>query len=199
MMWGAFFASGDPAYPERLIDVLDPDTALSGNATLDLAYRGAAAWSLSSNMRQHDRVYEMIRRDAQQRTGVTQQLLLQMLAAYASKNAFPDHSGEFGAELVLISENELTEFSKPSDQGLHLDELDRIKPGQHVAIKLVFQGMALTNDLRADVTYDLKMTSPDGTIIQGFDKKGLEAFRRKIAVRFGIFDNSGVMNICFAA
>lgn len=54
MMWGMFMATGNVAYPARLINVLDESVAFTGDAKVDAIYRGAAVWSLQSNAEQHD-------------------------------------------------------------------------------------------------------------------------------------------------
>lgn len=198
MMWAAFMATGNTAYPARLIDVLDETTPLTGNKTMDMVYRGSAEWSLSSNVRQHELILRMVRREAASRTGAVQQKLKEMLTKFeAQRVSFPDCAGDFCAMLALISEDNLKEFDKPSDQGMYLTQLDEVKPGDHVAIKITFAGMDLADDLSADVTYDLKVVAPDGTLYSGSDQKDLEALKRKLPLRFSIFDNQAFIMIRF--
>jgi hypothetical protein len=61
MMWSTFFATGDVRYPARLIDVLAPSFSFGSNQTMDTVLRGTAAWSLSSNMRHHERILGLVR------------------------------------------------------------------------------------------------------------------------------------------
>ena len=165
MMWSTFFATGDTKYPARLIGVLDDATSLTGDKTMDDVLRKTAAWSLSSNqVRQHDRIFQLIKREAAARTGSVQQQLAKMLNDYASETKpWSIQSGDFRAILTLISEDNLKEFEKPSDQGVDLNELDKATRGDHIAIKLAFTGMDLADDLSADVTYDLRTVPPGGS------------------------------------
>lgn len=56
MLWGAFQATGDTRYIDRIITVL-PYVNVKGD-TARLLTGGAAQWSLTSNAVQHDIVYE---------------------------------------------------------------------------------------------------------------------------------------------
>jgi hypothetical protein len=198
MMWGSFFATGNVAYPERLIDVLDETQTLTGNAATDGVLRSTAAWSLKSNMWQHELIDRMARREAGLRTGAVQKQLQSMIAGVEGERpSFQDRSGDFGALLVLVSEDNLKEFDKPSDQGVMLNELDKAKPGDHIAVKIGFAGMAIADDLKADVTYDLKIVGPNGKIYDGVERANLEALKQKTPLRFAIFDNRGVMIVRF--
>lgn len=189
VMWAAFFATGDTKYPARLIDLLDDGTAITGNKKVDAAYRKIVAWSLASNMSQHELILRMVRREAETRTGPVQQKLKDMLAEVEAEHMnMPDCDGDFCATLALISEENLKELDKPYDQGPVLTELREAKTGDHIAVVFAFGGMALADDLTADVTYDLKVVRPDGAL---YDKehKDLPALKRKVPQRFVVFDN----------
>jgi len=119
---------------------------------------------------------------------------LTILAPPSAKDAlasgaqpWPNQSGDFRAMLTLISEAELKEFDKPSDQSVDVHELDRARHGDHVAIKLTFTGVALTSDGSADVTYDFQIVPPGGS--GELDDKGLAVLKGKVPDRWGIFDN----------
>ena len=198
MMWAAFSATGNAAYPARLIDVLDEATVLTGNKLEDAVYRRSAEWSLFSNIGQHELILRMVRKEAARRTGPVQQKLKDMLTEFDSKRiSFPNCAGEFCSMLALISEENLKEFEKPSDQAVILTQLHKARPGDHVVVKLTFAGMELADDLTADVTYDLKIVAPDGSLYDNAEHKDLEALKRKIPLRFSIFDNRAMIMIRF--
>jgi len=198
MIWAAFFASGNTAYPARLIDVLDEDYVFSGNKMLDKAYRASADWSLLSNMRQHELILRMVRRESEKRSGAVQANLKAKLAELdAERVPLPDCDGRFCGLLALISEENLKEFDKPWDQGPFLKMLDKAKAGDKVAIKLCFAQMTLSDDLRADVTYDITVRKPDGTIYAGADLKDIEALKQKVPVSAMVFDNKGILMLRF--
>jgi len=105
---------------------------------------------------------------------------LTILAPPSAKDAlasgaqpWPNQSGDFRAMLTLISEAELKEFDKPSDQSVDVHELDR--------------AVALTSDGSADVTYDFQIVPPGGS--GELDDKGLAVLKGKVPDRWGIFDN----------
>lgn len=53
LLWGAFFASGDVAYIERIMSVL---TTPGNRDALAFATKQSAFWSLAANAKQHERV-----------------------------------------------------------------------------------------------------------------------------------------------
>ncbi len=61
MLWGAFLASGEAVYVDRIIGVLALSTEAKDNGTRINALKlsEAAKWSLTSNAERHDRVYEI--------------------------------------------------------------------------------------------------------------------------------------------
>ncbi len=198
MMWGAFSASGSELYVKKIIDVLDDSKPLTGDKTADMMTRGSAEWSLGSNMMQHELVNRAIRKEINARSGVVKKKLEEIVARN-EKNAkpFPNKDGDFSAMMVLTDEKALSEYAKPSNEGLHFKEMTTAKHGDSVVIKIVFAGMELTNDLRADVTFDLKTLGPDGKIYDNTDLRNVEALKMKVPMRFRIFDNSTVEGIRF--
>ena len=189
VMWWSFFATGNVAYPERLIDVLDPASTPTGDTAANAALRETIAKSLKSNMWYHELIDRMVRREARLRTGALQDRLQSLIAGVeAERPSFPEKSGDFGAVLVLISEDNLKEFEKPTDQAVKLYELDKARPGDHIAVKIAFAGMELTDDLRADVTYDVKIVRPDGKVFEGSEQT-LKALKERTPLRFAIFDS----------
>lgn len=190
VMWAAFSATGNVAYPERLIDLLDESVTFTGNPKTDEVYHRTVAWSLATNMSQHELILRMVRKEAQKRTGPVQKKLKEMLAKAESKRVvMANCDGDFCAMLALISEANLKELDKPYDQAPILTELDEVKTGDHVVEKISFSGVGLADDLSADVSYDIKTIRPDGTIYDGAAHKGVVALKRKVPQRFSIFDD----------
>ena len=190
VMWAAFSATGNAAYPARLIDLLDDSVTFTGDPKIDAVYHRTVAWSLASNMSQHELILRMVRREAQRRTGPVQQTLKEMLAKVeAERGAMPDCDGDFCASLALVSEENLKELDKPYDQVPVLTELHEAKTGDHIAVTFSFAGMALADDLSADVSYDLKTIRPDGALYDSGEHKDLVALRHKVPQRFSVFDN----------
>jgi hypothetical protein len=197
-MWGAFMASGDVAYVKRIIDVLDEKNSLSGERNRDLVMRKAAEWSLSSNVLQHAPIERLVRKEITVRPDAVKKKL-QALIDEINKTIkpFPNKDGEFSAMLALVKENELREFDKPADQGVNLNDVSTAKRGDKIALKVVFSGFELSDHLDADVTYDLKILSPNHKIYDNLDSKGFVALRGKIPTRFGVFDNQSFIMIQF--
>jgi hypothetical protein len=197
MMWGAFSASGNAGYARRVIDALDESIPLSGEAAMDTLTRRAAEWSLVNNMAQHELVDRMLRKEAASRpSGAVRAKLEEIIARNdRQRKPLPDQDGEFSAMLVITDEAALAEYDKPSSEGMRFTLATKARVGDTIAIKLVFAGMQLTDDLNADVTFDIKAIEPDGTVKEV--GANLEAFRGKVPTRFKIFDNRAFLKVKF--
>jgi hypothetical protein len=198
IMWGAFYASGDEHYVKKIIDTLDETKLLTGEKTEDIVTRGAARWSLSSNMLQHELVNRIIRKEMNVRPETIKQKLKEIAEESSKKiRHFPNQVGDFSAALVIIGEKELAEYGKPSNETLYLNEVLKAKRGDILAIKIAYSGMDLTESLMADVTFDLKILAPDGTIYDNTDLKDMEALKIKTPRRFAAFHNRTFLKIRF--
>ncbi len=198
MMWGAFMASGDTKYVSRIIDILDYSVALTGDQTLDAATRQSAIWSLASNMRQHELVHRCIMSEIANRKGELQKLLITIeneKMKYA--NAFPSKDGEFSGMLMITDESELSEYQKPSNKGMYFNEKETAKRGDVIAVKVIFGGMQLREDLSCDVTYDLKVLDPKGKVYDNTDLKDLVVMQMKQPTRLAVFDSRDYITIRF--
>jgi len=76
-------------------------------------------------------------------------------------------------------------------------ERSTAKRGDIVGLKISFTGMSLTDDLRADVTYVVKVFAPDGSVSDGTDDKDEVALQGKVPLRFSGCDNQHVIAIRF--
>ena len=76
-LWAMFLATGDAAPVRKIISVL---CLLEEGHGEEIIVGGAARWSLTSNARQHKRVYEICQQELQSSEGTTKSLLEQVLA-----------------------------------------------------------------------------------------------------------------------
>jgi len=199
-MWGAFMASGDVDYVNTIVDVLDDTRSLSDDPKMDLAMRAAAKWSLGGNMERHELIVRLLRAESARRTGSAKAAIDDLLRTYDSHRIVMDHSdGPFTARMAMISRDNLSEFDKPSDQGVRLEVLHTAKVGDVVIAKILFAEMALKDDLTADVDFDIKITAPDGSVYSGMDETGLPALQGRLATAHSFYDNNAMVGIRFEA
>ena len=110
---------------------------------------------------------------------------------YNPAAGFPDHNGPFSAMLIVIPQKELDEFNGPNGGARHLDRVSRATPGALLALKLVFVGIQADWNHAANLTYDLQVLDPDGSLYAGSDYKALDALHGPIGTGQGVFDNRG--------
>jgi hypothetical protein len=73
-LWANFFITGDYAPASRVLDVLElPET--KANAVL----KGAAAWSMRSNLHQHPKLAELVKKHAKERSPESQKQITELL------------------------------------------------------------------------------------------------------------------------
>lgn len=195
-MWGAFLGSGDVAYVNKIIDVLDPKHKLDGDRTTRIAVRRSAEWSLRSNMMRHELVHRLIHDQAKTRTGGVRTKLEAMLKQ-VQKVRLRESEGDFTAQMYLMDEAGMQEFAKPVDQAPRLSSRSKARRGDVIGIKIVFAGIALSDDLKADVRYDLKILDPDVEIYDKTDLTDLEGLSQKVPTRFRLYDNLQVVAVKF--
>jgi hypothetical protein len=82
MLWSMFFATGDRRPIERLVVVLP---LLKEGHGLDIAFGGAAKWSLESNAARHETVLAILEELSPQATGVTKELLQEIIRSAGGK------------------------------------------------------------------------------------------------------------------
>jgi hypothetical protein len=124
-------------------------------------------------------------------------LFLLFSPAYAQEaQGYMSEQGAFKAILMVISEEGLKEFEKPADQGLHLSRLSKVKRDQRFAVKIGLTGFATDQDMTANVTYDLKFLSPDGTVV-GEESKGLVFIQGKVNNASNVYNSEQFLIISF--
>ncbi|MFC1498491.1 hypothetical protein ACFLS1_08495 [Verrucomicrobiota bacterium] len=105
MLWGAFFASGEGKYVERIISVLP---WAKEDDIEKLIVGGAANWSLASNSTQHPKVLEICKEEGKEATGVLKDLLEKIIAEAEGKQPESDRSQEIIEKLKKISKDSVT-------------------------------------------------------------------------------------------
>ena len=108
---------------------------------------------------------------------------------YDPKTGFPDHNGGFSAMVIVIPQSQLTEFDKVDGGARQISRVARAEPGAQLAIKLVFTGLSADSSGTGEVTYDLKVLTPDGQIYAASDYSHLAAVRGPVGDGKRVFDN----------
>jgi hypothetical protein len=73
-LWANFFITGDYPPASRLLDVIElPDT--KANQTL----KGAAVWSMRSNLHQHPKLVEVVQKHAHERSAESQKQIVELI------------------------------------------------------------------------------------------------------------------------
>jgi hypothetical protein len=108
---------------------------------------------------------------------------------YDPKTGFPDHNGDFSAMVIVIPQQQLAEFDKADGGARQISRVNRAEPGAQLAIKLVFTGLAIDSNGNGEVTYDLKVLTPDGQIYAASDYRHLAAVRGPVSDGRRVFDN----------
>ena len=108
---------------------------------------------------------------------------------YDPKTGFPDHNGGFSAMVIVIPQAQLAEFDKADGGARQISRVNRAEPGAQLAIKLVFTGLGADSNGTGEVTYDLKVLTPDGQVYAGSDYSHLAAVRGPVGDGRRVFDN----------
>ncbi|MFT4076117.1 MAG: hypothetical protein QM647_11360 [Asticcacaulis sp.] len=108
---------------------------------------------------------------------------------YDPKSGFPDHNGAFSAMVIVIPQSQLPEFDKTDGSNRHVTRVARAQVGAKMAVKLVFTGLARDVAGNGDVTYDLKVTGPDGLVYGTSDYSHLVAMHGPLGDTKHVFDN----------
>ncbi len=110
---------------------------------------------------------------------------------YDPAKGFADHNGALSAMLVVIPKGELQEFDQPAGAPRHLDRVARAEPGAQLAVKIVFVGVKPDWNGNANVTYDLQVIAPNGSVYDRSEYKNLVALQSRIVTAEdpGMYDN----------
>ncbi|MDV6332839.1 hypothetical protein [Asticcacaulis sp. 201] len=108
---------------------------------------------------------------------------------YNPTQGFPDRNGRFSAMLVVVPQQELSQFAKPSGEGRQLSRVNRAEPGAVLAIKVLYTGLAADKNGNGEVTYDVQVYQPDGTLYASSDYRHLAGSRGPIGDGQAVYDN----------
>ena len=109
-------------------------------------------------------------------------------AQYDPAQGFPDRNGALSAMLVVIPQKETAVFAGQGEDR-HIDRVSRAEPGANLAIKLVFVGVRPDANGVANLTYDLKVTDPEGKLYAGSDYHNLTALIGQVGDAKAVYDN----------
>ncbi|HEX9181177.1 MAG TPA: hypothetical protein VF859_12320, partial [Burkholderiales bacterium] len=181
MMWAAFMATGDSRYPVRVIDVLDYTVPEGDAAMPGLLLRSAARFSLAGNALRHEIVHRAIDTEAARRTGFSREVLAGILAEVPEgAQSFPARDGEFSAMLFVTDDPDFRRrwAEMPVEEVPGIEPVSRTGRGRPLEVELVFTGIGLAPDLRAEVVWDLTILGPDGKAYGEFkDMQALQGRR----------------------
>ncbi len=198
LKWGAFFATGNPGFLASMVDALDTSRPLTGNNELDKSIRITAAQGLANNLRQHEVLERFVQRRAGEASGAHKRALDGLLASVsASFKPAPDRDGDFSGAIAML---------KLPDAGAGAREAQALtgatpqaRRGDTVGVTVLFSGMGLKEDLSADVSYDIKVTGPDGSVDPRSAQQGVTALKDKVGGRFNLVDSRSTLSIHFEA
>ena len=122
-------------------------------------------------------------------SGVTLMPETPAVVEYDPKTGFPDHNGDFSAMVIVIPQQQLAEFDKADGGARQISRVNRAEPGAQLAIKLVFTGLSIDSNGNGEVTYDLKVLTPDGQVYAASDYRHLAAVRGPVGDGRRVFDN----------
>jgi hypothetical protein len=178
-MWTAFFVSKDERFVHKIIEAAEETN------TNNIASQ-AALWSLGSNVKQHEIIRRIVEKESQN-TKWSENLRKKLSEMIKIEKPNFTHSVDlFGADLAVISQDYAHDwYHKSSSEGIEIKKVSELKKGESVEITIFFGGMELDKDLNADITYDITITHPDGSI--GYEHKGREALKYKIPTRFSVY------------
>ncbi|MBI1216025.1 MAG: hypothetical protein GC185_09435 [Alphaproteobacteria bacterium] len=201
LMWGGFLATGDDFYVNRLIDALDPAKSAPDmdETARDLLIATAAA-TLKANALNHDIVLRTLQKrlEAAEAGGTLQQRLAALLPRETPGAQFAAHDGNFGAMLVVSPLDDIMgQISKQGDERLAFPATVTVQRGRKIGFLIVYSGMALSDDLSANLDFDMSLTAPDGTAEQGGSLLHKQAFAGKLPSRFDILHTPSFMGVEF--
>lgn len=199
LKWGAFFATGNPGFLATLVDALDPHKPLTGNNELDKSIRINAAQGLAYNVRQHEVLERYLVQRVGEASGPYKQALDTLLASrnVAFKSA-PDRDGDFSGTIAMLKLPAKPATDGSATEATALSEaMPQARRGDTIGVTLLFSGMGLQKDLSADVSYDIKVTGPDGSVDPRSAQQGVTALKAKVGGRFNLVDSRSTLSIHF--
>ena len=199
LKWGAFFATGNPGFLAALVDAIDPRKPLTGSNELDKSIRINAAQGLAYNVRQHEVLERYLVQRAGEASGPYKQALDTLLAtrSVAYKPA-PDRDGDFSGTIAMLKLPDTPATDGNASEAIALSgAMPQARRGDTIGVTVLFSGMGLHKDLSADVSYDIKVTGPDGSVDPRSTQQGVTALKDKVGGRFNLVDSRSTLSIHF--
>jgi hypothetical protein len=199
LKWGAFFATGNPGFVAAMADALDVGKPLTGSRELDTAIRSTSVEGLTLNMPQHEVLERYIRQRDAEASGPYKRTLDAILASRkAALKPAPDHDGDFsGAIATLKLPDNVPANTAVIDKADAANGPQTARRGDTIGVTVLFSGMQLADDLSADVSYDIKVTGPDGTVDPRSAQSSVAALKEKVPARFNVIDSRSTLSIHF--
>ena len=97
----------------------------------------------------------------------------------------------------MVSEADAAEFDRLAEPGPDITRVETAKIGDVVAFKLIFSQMTLRPDQSADVSFDIEITQPDGTLYGGAAHKNVTALSQTVLDRTRIYNSGATLVIGF--
>jgi hypothetical protein len=107
---------------------------------------------------------------------------------YDPTQGFPNRKGDLSGMLIVIPAKEMAAFTDTSDDR-QIDRVSRAEAGAGLAIKLVFTGVKPDANGVANLTYDLRVTGPDGQLYAKSDYHNLVAAIGQVGPKQAVYDN----------
>lgn len=173
----AFLASADDKYLLRTIKALEEHNIVA---------KIAAQSIITENTRKHELIRKVALKESKNKDLSKETRDFLETASSVPRNNFPDHDGTFGATLATISPDYGNEWNEKSDTtSVEINGKKSLKKGEVTELAVFFIGMDLKDDLTADVTYDIKIIKPDGSIAS--QDTNLVALKAKIPTPFTVY------------
>jgi hypothetical protein len=190
--WGGFFASGDTRYLERLVSELQ---YCDNKDSLNLFLTGnSAKWSLCSNAINYPEVKQYLEHASDAAPAALKSQLIDVLHSSSAelknqmlegikqfKNTINDkdvdslcamkeyHTDGLALFFILIKDKKFfNEWAKPDTPKISSN--NTYKRGEDVYPVIIFSTDGKDENGNADLTYDIKIIKPDGTLYSNFEQ-----------------------------
>ncbi len=193
-LWKNYYASKDSKFIKELISKFIPDSAKAE----DNVVNSAIEFSLISNMLQYAEVERLLLKYYAVTTDDKKALLSAVVNEFNKRKEnfrYEVYDGEFSAKITPVDSNLLEEIKKPSNIAPHVKTKFTAKRGEDVLFHILLCGMQLDDSYRANVTFDIKVLKPDGTIY--FAEDNLDGLKRQLPLRFSNFTTEYISGVNF--
>ncbi|WP_323796352.1 hypothetical protein [Nisaea sp.] len=165
MLWGALFATGDPKFFGAIFKVYEAPNGPTGNSKLNAALKRVIEWATWSNMQQHTMVERLIReRMASAAPNVAKRLqtIVSRFETSLESLNLGTRDGFFSASVALTDASIIDELKKPSSSGIRVVRKSRFSRRESIFVHIAFNGMEVSEDYKANVTFSAILRQPDG-------------------------------------